>query len=140
MTGGHVVLRDGFRSPVGGRAVLRDDRDPPPAGVVEGNDRLLVTFSIRARTPVGEDDDGNPKFGWAEILRQIALRWEKRTETDAESGATYVRGELLIANPDDLTITESAMAVDVETEEAWRILSVHDHPESTRMTVERIHG
>jgi len=117
----HTILLDGD---------LRTESEVPVA------DQLLVRFTIRSRTRTGYDDDGNPVYAWDDLLDQIALKWETRTEI--RDGVTYRAGTLLIGNPDDVTVTEDAIAVDESSREAWRILSVADLPGTTRLTMERV--
>ena len=104
------------------------------------HDQLIRNFVIRARQRAGYDDDGNAVFTWSDAVAGIALKWEERDEFDADSGSTYVAGTLLIANPANTPVNEAAIAVDQDTGQVWRITSVEDLPDATRLAVERVDG
>jgi hypothetical protein len=117
------------------------DEDPTPAVEVDDVDQLIFQFEIRKRTRTGYDDDGNAVFEWSALLDGIALKWEERTEYDADAGATYVAGTLLVSNENNVVIDESSTAVNLTNDDVWRIVEVIDHPDSTELRMERIsHG
>jgi hypothetical protein len=123
-----TVLLDGDRRP---------DLVPVPIPSLPGTDRLLKSFTVRKRTITGEDVDGNSLYGWEDLFTQIALSWETRTEVDA-AGVTVVRAQLLIANPSDVSIDESAVVLDVDTDELWRVTQVADLPDAARLQLDRV--
>jgi hypothetical protein len=128
----------------GGVAVLLDGDPrpcPTPAGPTDGSlsgtDGVLKWFTVRKRTAIGEDVDGNSTYDWTDLLSQVALSWEVRTEVDA-AGITVVRATLLIANPGDTTIDESAVVVDGDTSDMWRITQSVVLPGATRLQLDRV--
>jgi hypothetical protein len=100
----------------------------------------LVTWQIKARTPAGYDDDGNPTFTWTPVLTKVGTESDRRTETDPNTGRVYLRGSLLIDNPDQVRLSESGIAVDLSTGKQWRITYVNDLSTATRVGIERVDG
>jgi hypothetical protein len=97
---------------------------------------LPIQAEVRVRASTGRDDDDNPVYSWAVLLAGNAIPHIERDEIDPKAGTRLYKGTVLIFNPDDVEVPESAQLR--MWDETWRVTAVKPLPHQTLLKVERI--
>lgn len=154
-----AMLRDDYASPggypdVSRRVRLSDDshsavpavlggyEDAIPGDgstITHGPDVVFPKITVRGRFSTGYDDDGNPVFAWADVVRdQPALMWEERQEGDERANTSTVTATFTFLYPySEPEIRESATVL-TDDGRRWDVTKLVRAPDRYTATVTRI--
>lgn len=99
----------------------------------------MPTLAVRCRVREGFDANGDPEYGWAIAVEDVAILWEERQETDSVAGVTRTLADAVILYDSDTIVTEAAMVVS-SFGGVWRIASVSRLPDRLEMQLVRSDG
>lgn len=136
LNGGGVRLDDDGRSSV--PTGIRDTpgpgvpgETPPPAHSVG------PVVTVRERISQGFDDDGNPKWGWQDVVSNVeTIAVEDRQEISDNAGSVLVSATVTFLYPDDYAPIRETAQVRLEGK-LWRVVKVIPAPGRTTLKLER---
>lgn len=146
-----VRLRDDFDRRRGAGVRLDDDtlgRMSVPAGLDDdcadcGDGGAPVSLypllTIRERFAAGFDEAGNPKWNWADVVKdQGMIAYEERNEVDDRAGLTVVVATMVFLYPFSSPAIRESATVRTSDGYRWRITGLKRFPDRLQLETERI--
>lgn len=93
--------------------------------------------SVRERVSHGFDEDGNPMWGWTDVVTDVeAIAKGDRTEVSDIAGTSTVRGSYTLLYPAEYRDVKESAEVRAEGF-LWRVFKVTRFPDRIMLDVER---
>jgi hypothetical protein len=148
------MLRDdysSYRAPGSSGALLDDDgRSSVQAGLAPANDTTVPgevgtvnvvnpLVTVRQRFQTGYDVDGNPEYGWHDlVVDREAITFESRTENSDSAGLTVVKSTVVFLYPADQPPVRETATVLTSNGYRWQITGLERFPDRLQLELERI--
>lgn len=146
-----VRLRDDFRGYPRVRVRLDDDSYPSAVptrldddcadcgGGELPADSIYPLLTIRERFSSGFDEDGNPMWMWADVVKDKSMiSFETRTEKDDRAGITEVVADMVFLYPFSEPLIRESATVRTSDGYGWRITKIVRFPDRLQVTGNRI--
>ena len=154
-----AMLRDDYAAPggypdVSRRVRLYDDSRSAVPTVIGGladatpgdgstitptHPEVFPTITVRGRFSTGYDDDGNPMWSWADVVKdQPALVWEERQEGDERANTSTVTATFTFLYPYSAPEIRESATVLTSDGRRWSVDKLVRAPDRYTATVTRI--
>jgi hypothetical protein len=130
-----VLLDDDGRSSV--QTGIGDTQGPIVPGDPNPGAKVGPLVTVRERVSQGFDEDGNPMWGWTDVVADIeSIATGDRTEVSDAAGTSTVRGSYTVLYPAEYRDVKESAQVRAEGF-LWNVTKVTRFPDRITLDVER---